>query len=198
MRPVLLSFAILLVAAPVAMADAIGDYTQVRQDFQQADGQITPCRYTSAQLENARRVALSSPDLSYTGLVGAIEREIARRCSTTLLGMKIVSVRGKGRGARERVVLRNGGQKTIRLRGTLRNRAGKRLKLSTTSVKRGKRLTVSLGCRKGRRGKRGSRLYACKSGNFFKDRGDVVRLYDLKGRVASQYGYGRLKRQLRF
>lgn len=197
MRAVLLSFAILLLAAPAAMADAVGDYTDVRKDFQ-GDGTITACKYTSAQLGNARRIALSSPDLSYTGLVDAIEREIARKCSATLLGMKIVSVKGKGRAARERIVLRNGSAKTINLRGTLRNRAGKRLKLSASKVKRGKRVTVSLACRKGKRGKKGTRQFACAKGNFLKDKGDVVRLFDLKGRVASQYGYGRYKRTLRF
>ena len=197
MRSVLLSLAILLVAAPAAFGDAVGDYTDIRIDFQ-ADQAITPCKFTGAQLQNARRIALSSPDLSYTGLTGAIEREIARGCSTALAGLKIVSVKGKGRAARERVVIRNTGAKPVTLKGTLRNRKGKRVRLPTTKVKRGARVTVSLGCRKGKRGKRGTRLFACAKGNFLKDSGDVVRLRDSRGKIASQYGFGRFKTTPRF
>ncbi len=197
MRALLLSLALLLVAAPAALGSAVGDYTEVRKDFQ-ADQAITPCKFTRGQLQNARGIALSSPDLSYTGLVDAIDREIPRVCSAALAGLRIVSVKGKGPVASERVVLRNGTGKTLTLKGTLRNRAGKRVALPATKVKRRGRVTVSLGCRKGRRAKRGTRLFACAKGNFLKDSGDVVRLRDRSGRIASQYGFGRYKKTPRF
>ncbi|MBA3301448.1 MAG: hypothetical protein H0T15_06220 [Thermoleophilaceae bacterium] len=180
MRAVLASLLVLLVAAPAALGSPTGDYTDVRKDFQ-GDQVITPCKFTRGQLENARRIAVSSPDLSYTGLVNAIEGELRRRCSAALAGFRIVSVKGSGQAVKERVVLRNAGTKTLTLAGTLRNRAGKRVALPSTKVKRGGRVNVSLGCLKGRRAKRGTRLFACAKGNFLKDSGDVVRLFDRGG-----------------
>lgn len=62
-------------AAPGAAADEFGDYAAVRGDWQ-PDGAITACRFTVEQLENAK-AAMTGED-EYSGLQGALEREIVR------------------------------------------------------------------------------------------------------------------------
>lgn len=202
-RGLIIAVLALLVVAPAALGDAIGDYTNVRKDFQ-ANGQITTCRFTKGQLDNAAKVAASSPDLSYTGLPGAIDRELARLAAGACSGrgslvrnLRIVSITPRGGG---KIVLRNTGTKAVSLKGaSLKDRAGKKARLPTASVKRRGATTVSLRCLKGKRGKKGSKhLYACAKGKFLKKRGDVVRLLDRNGKVGSQYGYGRFKKTARF
>lgn len=65
-----------LVAVPGALATPLQDYAAVRGDWQ-PDQFITRCRFTLAQLLNAR--SLLTPEDSYTDLPSAISAEIARR-----------------------------------------------------------------------------------------------------------------------
>jgi hypothetical protein len=59
---------------------------------------------------------------------------------------------------------------------------------------------VVTGCAPGRRkAKRiGSRLFACRKGRLWDDRGDVVKIVDSRGTVVAQRGYGTLRRVARF
>jgi hypothetical protein len=201
-RAALCALAVLLVLAPAALGDALGDYTKVRKDFQD-NGQITPCKFDKSELTNAAKVAASSPDLSYTGLPGAIDRELARvsagACSgrgSLVKAVRIVSASPSGGG---KVVLRNTGTKAVSLAGaSLRDRAGKKVRLPSAKLGKRGRSAVSLGCLKGKRGKKGSRkLYACAKGAFLA-KSDIVRLVDKRGKVGSQYGYGKFRRTARF
>lgn len=199
-------------AAPAASA------TTSEQDFEavygdwQPDRRITPCRFAQARLERALAVSHTNPDLAYSGFPEAVEAEIARwrsgRCSrlarerSPLAAVRIMRVRGRGRAARETVVLRNAGRTAVRLDGArLRSARGRQVTLP-----RGVRLaprrsvTVTIGCPAGRRraGARGARAWACSRRELLADAGDVVRLLDRSGVVVSQRGFGSRRRARSF
>lgn len=188
------------------------DYTRVRVDWQE-DGTITPCRFSEAELQNARKVAQSSPDFSYTGLVDAIDVEIERwrrggcsglvpestRAKSQLDGLRITAVKPK----QEQVVIFNRSRRTISLTGArLQNRRGnRRIAFKRgTRIRARKHLIVHSACLKGRRraAVKGARYYACSRTPLWRDRGDVARLADRKRVVVSQLGYGTQRRVPKF
>jgi hypothetical protein len=71
---VLAAIAVGAVFAAVALAD---DFSDVYADYQ-SDGQITPCRFTKPQLQNAKQQAEQDPYGTYTEFVAEVDREIAR------------------------------------------------------------------------------------------------------------------------
>jgi hypothetical protein len=195
-----------------ALAGPNDDYTRVRVDWQD-DGAITPCRFSQTELGNARDVAQSSPDFSYTGLVDAIDVEIERwrtggcsglapestRARSTLDGLRITAVKPK----QEQVVIFNRSRKAISLTGArLQNRRGNRRIAFRrgTKIRGRKHLIVHTACLAGRRraAVRGVRYYACSRRELWRDRGDVARLADRKRVVVSQLGYGSQRRVPKF
>jgi hypothetical protein len=201
-----------LVAVGAAAASPTDDYTRVRVDWQE-DGSITACRFSEAELQNARSVAESSPDFSYTGLVDAIDVEIARwrsggcsglspeskRARSALDGLRITAVKPKA----ELVVIFNRTRKPISLTGArLHNRRGNRRVAFRrgTKIRGRKHLIVQTGCLKGKRRAtvKGGRYYACQRRELWRDRGDVARLSDRKRVVVSQLGYGTQRRAPKF
>jgi hypothetical protein len=216
-RTVLITVALVAAAAvPAGAGTPTEDYTAVRTDWQE-DGTITACRFSEAELQNARTVAESNPDFAYTGLGDAIDAEIARwrsggcaglvpestRAKSPLAGVRIVSIRPRGRAAKERVVLLNSTRKTVNLgRTRLQNRRGNRRVVlpSRLRLRAGRRLTVFSACLRGKRrpAVRGARLYACSRRELWRDRGDVARLLDRRRVVVSQRGWGTKRRVPRF
>lgn len=203
-------------AAP-ALAAPADDYRAVFRDWQ-PDGDVAACRFSRAQLVNARNVAATVTDFdSYApGFREEVGREIARhdarRCTgvarpgarrnrSALRALRIVAIRPKG-GARESITIRNSGRRAVSLKGaTLRDRAGNRLRLSSGRRLGARRsLRVVSGCARARRkpARLGSRLYACAPRRLWDDRGDVVKVVDARGIVVSQRGYGRLRSVVRF
>lgn len=209
--------AVLLPAASVQAAP-VDDLRAVFADWR-PDGDVTSCRFTKAQLLNARDLAASSGDFdTYApGFRDEVGREITRHDSggcrgiapisnkrrdrSPLRSLRITAIKPKG-GSRESVTIRNTGSRTVSLKGaTLRDRSGRRLRLVTGGKLRGRRsLRVVTGCAPGRRkAKRiGSRLFACRKGRLWDDRGDVVKIVDSRGTVVAQRGYGTLRRVARF
>jgi hypothetical protein len=200
-----------------AAAAPADDYQAVFRDWQ-PDQDITICRFSRTQLVNARDVARTIADFeSYApGFNEELARELARHDSggcrgvavppskaqrnrSRLRSVRIVGVRPKG-GARESVTIRNAGRRAVSLRGaTLRDRSGHRLRLSGKLGGR-RSLRVFTGCAAGRRSpaRIGSRLFACRSGRLWDDRGDVVKLVDSRGVVVAQRGFGTLRPVARF
>ena len=214
------AFALLaaLLTGPAAYAAPNDDFRAVFADWQR-DQNITDCRFTRTQLVNAGNVAGTLPDFdSYApGFRTEVTRELARHSSggcsgispqsdarrrrSALRSVRIVAIRPKGGGG-ESVTIRNTGRRAVSLRGaTLRDRRGGRLRLGAAGRLRGRRsLQVVTGCARGLRrpARRGARLFACRSGRLWDDRGDVVKLVDSRGTVVSQRGYGTLRRVARF
>jgi len=210
------------VAAPGAGADAASDYAAVRSDYA-SDGDITNCRFSRAQLVNARSQISEDVDSYDPNFREEVNREIRRWDSGGCRGsggggsgggggttdgadFRIVAIKGKVRGRNKRkeyVTLRNRGGRAGNLRGwSLRDRSGRRIRFRRSlRVGAGRRLRVITGCAKGRRRavRRGSRYYACrKKGLLWNDRGDVARLVSPRGRLVSQRGFGRFRRTPRF
>ena len=201
-----------------ALAAPADDLRAVLRDWQ-PDHDIADCRFTRAQLVNARDAAGTLPDFdSYApGFRDEAIREIARHDSggcrgvvpspsdarnrSRLRSIRIVAIKPKG-GARESVTIRNAGSRAVSLRGaTLRDRSGHRLRLPAVGKLTGRRsLLVVTGCARGRRKpvRLGSRLFACRSRGVWDDRGDVVKVVDAGGTVVAQRGYGRLRGVPRF
>ncbi len=216
---VALATAALLVTAPNALAAPADDFRAVFGDWR-PDGRITPCRFTRAQLGNARNVSRTTTDFdSYApGFREEVGRELARhdaggckgiapqpssarRNRSALRSVRIVAIRPEG-GALESVTIRNGGRRAVSLRGaTLRDRAGRRLSLRSAGKLGARRsLRVISGCARARKRpvRLGTRLFACRAGQVWDDRGDVVKLVDPRGTVVAQRGYGRLRGVARF
>ena len=209
--------AILLLPGANALAAPADDYNAVLSDWR-GDQDITACRYTRTQLVNARNVAGTVPDFdTYApGFREELAQEIARhdrggcrgvspqtpasrRMRSHLRAVRITAVRPRG-GSRESVTIRNTGRGAVRLRGaTLRDRSGKRLRLSGRLAGR-RTLRVLTGCAGARRrpARLGAQLFACRRGLLWDDRGDVVKLVDARGTVVAQRGYGTLRAVARF
>jgi hypothetical protein len=175
----LLAVLLLLLVVPLAGADPADDYRAIHRDWEQ-DGQITPCYWTLAQLENAREIANDNPDDSYNGFPDEVDVEIARwrrgECDSRA---RIASVKPK----RERVRIANEGPRAVEVGGMrLRDRQRNSIRL-----RRGMRIEpgASIVVRSGRR-------------PIWDDRGDVARLVARDGAVVSQLGYGRYRGVKRF
>lgn len=202
-------------SAAAAPAD---DLREVLRDWQ-PDHDIADCRFTRAQLVNARDVAGTLTDFdSYApGFRDEVRREIVRhdgggcrgvvlqpsgaRNRSRLRSIRIVAIKPRG-GARESVTIRNAGRGAVSLKGaTLRDRRGNRLRLPAVGKLKGRRsLLVVTGCARGRRRPAllGSRLFACRSRGIWDDRGDVVKVVDSGGTVVAQRGFGSLRGVPRF
>ena len=209
--------AIFLLPGASALAAPVDDYNAVLADWR-AGGDVTPCRFTRTQLVNARNVAGTVPDFdSYApGFREEVTQEIARhdrggcrgvspqtpasrRSRSHLRAIRITAIRPRG-GSRESVTIRNTARGAVRLRGaTLRDRSGKRLRLSGRLGGR-RTLRVITGCAGARRrpARLGAQLFACRSGRLWDDRGDVVKVVDARGIVVAQRGYGTLRAVARF
>lgn len=206
-------------AAPAAVPAAPSDdFNAVFSDYQ-ADGVITPCRFTRAQLVNARNNAPG--DLTYYASFGdAVNGEIARYdrggCGVTttppagsnpavkIFGkgarIKITKVKAKGSARREQVVIKNVGSVTIPLaRLKLVTRSRRTVKLTRYSLRRGRSFRVVAGCYRKRRARvrRRATLYACRKRQLLSDKGDYVQLRRGSS-VLSQRGFGRYRSVKRF
>ncbi|MDX6676331.1 MAG: hypothetical protein QOE31_383 [Solirubrobacteraceae bacterium] len=188
--------------APVAVGSPSADLAAVARDF--ATGRdITPCRFTVAQLQSARSLINADVETYAAGLGVAIDREIKRwndgGCTAKKIAaaagakLRIVSVQPKGGAGAESVTIKNLSGKTINLRGyALRDAGDHTLKFRTTKLKRGAKLRVVTGCRKGSRkaGRRGTRYYMCRSKQVWDDAGDTVELLGRGGGLLSSKKYG--------
>ena len=133
--------------APTAAGSPSADLAAVGRDY--ASGRdITPCRFTVAQLQGAR--SLINPDVETyaAGLGAAIDGEIKRwkdgGCTAKKVAaaagpkLRIVSVQPKGGARAESVTIRNLSGKTVDLRGfALRDAGDHTLKFRSTKLKRG-------------------------------------------------------------
>ena len=202
--------------APSAVAAPNDDYREVFRDWQ-PDGDVAACRFSRAQLVNARDVAATVTDFdSYApGFKDEVGREVARHdargCSgvtapsarrnrSALRAMRIVAIKPKG-GRSESVTIRNTGRRAVSLRGaTVRDRAGNRVRLGPGRLGARRSLRVITGCLRSakRPVRRGGSMYACRSRRLWDDRGDVVKVVDARRIVVAQRGYGRLRRVVRF
>jgi hypothetical protein len=200
-----LTIAAVLVAAalaPTAAGSPSADLAAVGRDY--ATGRdITPCRFTVAQLQSARSLINGDVETYAAGLGAAIDREIKRwndgGCTakqvTAAAGAKlrIVSVQPKGSARKESVLIRNISGKPVNLRGyALRDAGDHMLKFKTTKLKRGASLRAVTGCRKGvkKAVRRGSRYYFCRSKQVWDDAGDIVELLGRGGGLLSMKTYG--------
>lgn len=202
-----------------ALATPMGDFTAVFGDWR-GDADVSSCRFTRAQLVNARAVASSNADFdTYSpGFREEVGREIARhdsggcrgvspppssakRAASPLRSVRIARIRPKGTGA-ESVTIRNAGRATVNLgRSSLRDRSGRRARIpADVKLGGGRSLTVITGCAPGKSKpvRRGAKLFACLSKALWDDRGDVVKVVDARGTVVAQRGYGTFKRVARF
>ena len=210
----------LLVLAIVGTSSAVAapndDYREVFRDWQ-PDGDVAACRFSRAQLVNARNVAATVIDFdSYApGFKDEVGREVARhdargcsgvtapsarRTRSALRSVRIVAINPKGGGG-ESVTIRNSGRRAVSLRGaTLRDRAGNRVRLGAGRLGARRSLRVITGCLGAARKpvRRGTSLYACRSRRLWDDRGDVVKVVDARRILVAQRGYGRLRRVVRF
>ena len=169
---------LLLALAPLAFAAPADDYAAVHNDWEQ-DGQITPCRWSQGQLENARAIANDNPDDSYNGFPERVDEEIARwRSGGCDPRARIVGVRAK----RERVLITNTGGTAAKV-GGMRLRDRQR---NTIRLRRGLRIAP------------GQTIVVRSARPIWDDRGDIARLVARDGTVVSQYGYGRFRNRKRF
>ena len=176
--PLLVIVLALLALAPLAAADPADDYRAVHRDWE-SDRQITPCRWTLNQLENARKVADDNPDDTYNGFPERVDDEIRRwRRGGCDSRARITRVRPK----LDRVTITNRGPKTVKI-GGMRLRDRQR---NTIKMPRGMTLPP------------GGSITAVSEHRIWDDRGDIARLVTKSGKVVSQYGYGRFKDRKRF
>lgn len=181
----------LLAAAALAAGAAASpsaDLTAIARDY--ASGRdITPCRFTLAQLQGARPLVNADVETYAAGLGAAIDREIARwraggctpKQAAAAAGARIVivKVQPKGGARKESVTIRNRGSKTVNLKGyALRDAGDHTLKFRATKLKAGRSLRAVTGCRTGSKksGRRGTRYYFCRSKQVWDDAGDTVEL----------------------
>jgi Lamin Tail Domain len=199
-----------LILAPSAAADSASDLQAVFGDFRD-DRDVSACRYTTEQLQNALGEASKVADIDayVPGFRDEVRREIARNNSGGCGhydafpgGLRIASIRPRGGPRKESVTIRNATKGTVRLRGlSLRDRSGHKIGFPRgLELKRSRRLRVVSGCFKGRRKalRRRGALFACKRKQLWNDKGDVVKLVSPQGKVIAQRGYGRFRRVARF
>jgi hypothetical protein len=187
------------VIAPTAAASPQSDTAAVIKDFG-ADSDITPCRFTIGQLENARGQLGADINAYSPGLRVEVNREITRWKDGGCKGkagavpdVRIVKVKAKGGVRKESVTLKNFGSKNVSLRRyALRDAAGHVIRFKKTTLKAGRSLVVVTGCRKGSKKalRKGSRYYGCRKTQFWDDAGDVVELLNAKGVLQSRSKYG--------
>ena len=208
-RSVRSTWKIALVAGLAAAALAEGaagspsaDLTAIARDY--ASGRdITPCRFTQAQLTGARTLVNADVETYAAGLGVAIDREIKRwrdggctaRQAAVAAGAKlvIVKVQAKGGARRESVTIRNRSRKTVNLRNyALRDAGDHTLKFRTTKLKPGRSLRAVTGCRKGsnKSGRRANSYYFCRSRQVWDDAGDTVELLGPGGGLLHSRTYG--------
>jgi lamin tail-like protein len=187
--------------APAVAASPSADLTAIGRDY--ASGRnITPCRFTVAQLQGARTAVTADVETYAAGLTGAIDRELKRwkdhACTPKKIAaaaggkLRIVSVRPKGGARAESVTIQNAGRTTVNLRGyALRDAGDHTLKFRATKLKRGAKLRVVTGCAKGskRAVRRGTRYYFCRSKQVWDDAGDTVELLGRGGGLLSRKKY---------
>lgn len=197
-----------LLGAPAASAAPIDDFRAVVTDYA-PDRDVTACRFTRQQLQNARDSTPADVQTYVPSFIAEIDAEIRRHdtggCRSTVvpdgsgepgpqrvLRLRIARIRPRG-GRRESVTIANTGNRRGALRGySLRNRAGRRVRLPRVTLRPGRALRVITGCARNRRrpARRGGRFFACARGLRWNDRGDVVKLVSPRGRVVAQRGYG--------
>ncbi len=187
--------------APAAAGSPSADLAAIGRDY--ATGRdITPCRFTVAQLQGARSLINEDVETYAAGLGTAIDREIKRwrdgGCTAKKIAaaagakLRIVSVQPKGGAREESVLIRNMSAKTVNLRGyALRDAGDHTLKFKTTKLKRGASLRAVTGCRTGHKKavRRGSRYYFCRSKQVWDDAGDTVELLGPGGGLLSMKKY---------
>ncbi len=187
----------------VLVAPATGspaaDLESVIRDYSR-DAKITPCRFTARQLRTSKSQIGQDVDAYAQGLRPAIDGELRRwkkrRCAGSRGGagrLRIVAVQPKGTSREESVTIKNVGRKTVRLRGyALRDAGDHVLKLRSGKLKRGAKLRIVTGCRKGHRKAvmRGSRYYTCRSKQVWDDGGDIVELLGPGGGLLSKKTFG--------
>jgi len=187
-KPVVIAVLAVAAFAPAAAASPSADLTAIGRDYS-TGRDITPCRFTRAQLEGARSLVNGDVETYAAGLGAAIDREIKRwrdggctpKQTETAAGgkLRIVSVQPKGGARAESVTIRNDGLTTIDLRGyALRDAGDHTLKFRSTKLRKGATLRVITGCRRGTKkaGRRGTRYYVCRSKQVWDDAGDTVEL----------------------
>ena len=197
------------VSAPAFAATPEEDAQAVLADYR-GDKDVTPCRFSRAQLVNALRVAEQNNIDSYEpGFRDEVRREIARDDAGGCGGvagenaaarLRIVRVRPRRR-LKESVTVKNLGTRTVKLRGiALRDRSGARVRLGSGRLAAGKSLRVFSGCAKGRKRfvRVRSRAFACRKRTLWNNGGDVVRLVGADGTLLSRAGYGRFRSVKRF
>jgi hypothetical protein len=182
-----------VMAAP-ALASPGSDLASVYKDWSSGDS-VTSCRFSRAQLEHARDGIVAVPDyaLYAPSFIDDMNREIARVDHHVCRGvakrparkklaksrfrrLALGTVRPRGR---ESVAIRNAGRAAVTLAGgSLRNRAGRRLRLHGIL---GPRSTIRVFSR-----------------GLWKDSGDMVKLADPHGLVVRQTGFGSYERFLSF
>ncbi|MGH2841919.1 MAG: lamin tail domain-containing protein, partial [Solirubrobacteraceae bacterium] len=172
-----------------AAGSASDDLDAVMKDFQ-ADNKITPCLFTSKQLKNAKSQIpadfnIYAPEFK-AELNNEIKRWQKRGCSGGTGALRIVKAKGKGGPRSESVTIKNTGATAVNLKGyALRNTARKKLRLTTIRLAKGQTLRVITGCATGKQtaSRAGSRHYACKRKQQWKDRADVAELVRRSGGV---------------
>jgi hypothetical protein len=188
--------------APAALGSPSADLAAVGRDYASGNN-ITPCRFTVAQLEGARSLINGDVETYAAGLGAAIDGEIKRwkdgGCTAKKVAaaagpkLRIVSVQPKGGARAESVTIRNLSGKTVNLRGfALRDAGDHTLKFRSTKLKRGARLHAVTGCRKGSKKaeRHGTRYYFCRSKQVWDDAGDTVELLGRGGGLLSRRTYG--------
>ncbi len=206
MRPIpkiaLLALLAVIALAPGAAGSPSADLTAIARDY--ASGRdITPCRFTQAQLIGARGLINADVETYAAGLGAAIDREIqrykdggctpARKAAAAGANLVIVKVQPKGGARKESVTIRNRSRKTINLKGyALRDAGDHTLKFRASKLKPGRSLRAVTGCRKGSRksGRRGNSWYFCRSKQIWDDAGDTVELLGPGGGLLARKTYG--------
>ena len=187
--------------APAAGASPSADLAAIGRDY--ASGRdITPCRFSVAQLQGARSAVTADVETYAAGLTGAIDRELKRwkdgGCTARKIAagagarLRIVSVQPKGGARTESVTIQNAGRRTVNLRGyALRDAGDHTLKFRATKLKRGAKLRVITGCHSGstRAVRRGTRYYVCRSKEVWDDAGDTVELLGRGGGLLASKTY---------
>ena len=215
MRICIAVIAAVALAVP-ALASPQSDFDAVYGDWK-ADGVISQCRWTQAQLQNAQDVANGNPDFQYeTGFQDNVQTEIDRwkaggcsgvlakavKSASPLTGARITAVKGSGAAAKETLKIRNGAKKTLSFRkARVRNAKGRKLVFpSKFKLAKGKTAVVHIGCAKGKRhaSYKKTTVWLCSRKQVFRDKGDVAKLADAKGVVVSQRGFGNKKRVTAF
>lgn len=195
-RAVLAACAVALAGAlfaPLAAGSPAADSQAIVRDYSNGRD-ITNCRFTRGQLENALNQIGADIDSYAPGLRGAIRSQIRRwrngDCKRTVV-LRIVKVAPQG-DSDEYVTIRNVSRRTVKLRGyQLRDAADHTIRLRATSLKPKRSLRIVTGCRAGHRQavRRGARYYACRSTPFWDDAGDVVELLTPQGGLLSTKRY---------